>query len=270
MEARRLKLLWKARFLYENMCPLSVSLDECVCLIGHITSNNTTDCLQIRHQVSDHQPLKFSMLTANFDEEKFGWWVVQGPECRSDWWLFRTYEGRNYGWRDCQRDLFRCSVKHNNVIVTTRADNINQSGQYNFSCGGTGRPVCFSVQVGGVPSQVLSVWYLISPPAPSESGRQSDLCWVCLSREQLGLSGVWSDGLPSSSLHHLGPRLGGRAAPTPPAEPQHHRADPPPPGSVLQPGHVRPHLLQPGGGHLLGLQLSGLWDLQLSDSLRCR
>ena len=73
METKQWKLLCKARFLSEKMYLIAVSLDECVCLIGHITANNTTDCLQIRHQVSDHQPLKFSMLTANFDEEKFGW-----------------------------------------------------------------------------------------------------------------------------------------------------------------------------------------------------
>ena len=73
METKQLKWLYKARLLDEKLCLISVSLDECVCLIGHITANNTTDCLQIRHQVSDHQPLKFSMLTANFDEEKFGW-----------------------------------------------------------------------------------------------------------------------------------------------------------------------------------------------------
>ena len=70
--------------------------------------------------------------------------------------MFRTYEGRKYRWRYCQRGEFQCSVQHNNVIVTTRADNINQSGQYSFSCGGAGGQVCFSVQVGVVSSQVLS------------------------------------------------------------------------------------------------------------------
>ena len=64
------------------------------------------------------------------------------------WWICRTHEGRNYSWRDCQRgEELDCTVMHNNVVVTTRATNINQSGQYNFSCGG-GPPLCFYVQVG--------------------------------------------------------------------------------------------------------------------------
>ena len=62
------------RFLYEKLCLISVSLDECACMIGHIKSNNTTTCLPINHKVSDpNEPLKFSMLTANFEEDKFGW-----------------------------------------------------------------------------------------------------------------------------------------------------------------------------------------------------
>ena len=69
--------MWKViRVLYDKLCLISLSLDECVCMIGHIKSNNTTTrttCLQITHKVSDPKPLKFSMLTANFDEDKFGW-----------------------------------------------------------------------------------------------------------------------------------------------------------------------------------------------------
>ena len=46
-------------------------------------------------------------------------------------------------------------MSHNNVIVTTRANNITQSGQYNFSCGGPDtRAVCFEVQVGVISSPV--------------------------------------------------------------------------------------------------------------------
>ena len=73
METKRWKLLWKARLHCEKLCLISLSLEECVCMIGHIKSNNTATCLQISHQVSDPKPLKFSMLTANFDEDKFGW-----------------------------------------------------------------------------------------------------------------------------------------------------------------------------------------------------
>ena len=43
-------------------------------MIGHIKSNITTTCLPINLNVSDpKEPLKFSMLTANFEEDKFGW-----------------------------------------------------------------------------------------------------------------------------------------------------------------------------------------------------
>ena len=74
METKPWKLLWKARLLdYVKLSLISVSSDECLCMIGHIKSNNTAPCLQISHQVSDPKPLKFSMLTANFDEDKFGW-----------------------------------------------------------------------------------------------------------------------------------------------------------------------------------------------------
>ena len=70
--------------------------------------------------------------------------------------IFRSYEGRDYSWRDCQLgEEFECSVSHNNVIVTTRANNITQSGHYNFSCGGPeARAVCFAVQVGVISSPV--------------------------------------------------------------------------------------------------------------------
>ena len=42
-------------------------------MIDHISTNKTTDCLPIGHNVSDPEPLKFSMLTANFDADKFRW-----------------------------------------------------------------------------------------------------------------------------------------------------------------------------------------------------
>ena len=165
--------------------------------------------------------------------------------------MSRTYKGRNYSWRDCQREEFQCSVRHNNVIVTTRADDITQSGQYNFSCGGAGgRPVCFSVQVGVLHCQACQPH--ISLPAPPESGCQSFLCSVCLPREGLCLIGVWSDGLPSPSLHQLDHHLGGPAASTPPPAPVLQRAGAP--GvSDLQPQHVRLQLLQSGGDYLLCL-----------------
>ena len=55
-----------------NLLPFS--LDECVCMIGHlkVTSMNTSEnCLRISSNVSDD--ITFSMVTQNFDPDKFGW-----------------------------------------------------------------------------------------------------------------------------------------------------------------------------------------------------
>ena len=55
-----------------NLLPLC--LDECVCMIGHLkmTPMNTSgNCLRISSNVSDD--ITFSMVTQNFDPDKFGW-----------------------------------------------------------------------------------------------------------------------------------------------------------------------------------------------------
>ena len=149
-------------------------------------------------------------------------------------------------------------MRHDNVIVTTRADDINQSGQYNFSCG-AGEPLCFSVQVGVILSSCHPGVNLIFPfTAPPEARCQCVLCWVSLPRNRLRLRGVWSDGVPSPSQPHLVPGLAWPPTSTSPTSQHLLPAGGQPPLPHLQHQHERLQLRQPGGDDVLRLQQPGL------------